>query len=296
MMTEAEFDEALALINERTNLLHSGVEAHRQQEVARLFYRSGWTQEAIANRLGKSQTWVSFALCFGRFPSYYNCNNSETAPPLPPDFNQWRFRQCWDRTDGAEFDRFAEVARLIHEPAPPRRTSLSVPDPSYEPTPGEWTDEDEEALYGPEPTRAESVFQGRAADYARLSPEERASLAADDDELGADDDDEPAPRTVSMMSKEVNEVYQQLYNPKPSGSEAEQAEAKAAADEALAFLSTSRLGKLKRKKPVVCVGAPPSGRVGGSPTADGRAAPPFGQALRRAGRGEGRGDLWDETE
>jgi hypothetical protein len=41
--------------------------ARWEQELARLFYRSGWTQEELSTKEGKSETWVQYRLRFGRF-------------------------------------------------------------------------------------------------------------------------------------------------------------------------------------------------------------------------------------
>ena len=37
------------------------------QELARLFFRSGWTQEQLADVEGKTQQWVAYRLRLGRF-------------------------------------------------------------------------------------------------------------------------------------------------------------------------------------------------------------------------------------
>jgi len=47
---------------------------------ANLFHRSGWTQEQLAKKEGKSQPWIVVRLRFGRFLKFITgSNNSEEA-------------------------------------------------------------------------------------------------------------------------------------------------------------------------------------------------------------------------
>jgi hypothetical protein len=41
-----------------------------EQELARLFVRSGWTQEELVKREGKSKGWIDQRLRFGRFLNF----------------------------------------------------------------------------------------------------------------------------------------------------------------------------------------------------------------------------------
>lgn len=82
-----------------------------EQALAVLFFRSGWTQDHLAAKEGKSQKWVDFNLRFGRFLA--NSDISTTGSSL----TERAFRQYWEQTDVtlAERARFREVERLMAE-------------------------------------------------------------------------------------------------------------------------------------------------------------------------------------
>jgi hypothetical protein len=90
-----------------------------EQELARLFYQSGWTQEQLAAIESKSRKWIDFRVRFGRFLDF------GTTVPIPKNLTEGRFRGYWERTDrkeGNERIRFRDVARLMDE-----ETTLSKP-------------------------------------------------------------------------------------------------------------------------------------------------------------------------
>ena len=131
-MNEDQFEARLKHIEEQAGAMQARVNAYRDQEIARLFVQSGWTQERIAQRMGKSQQHISRLLLFGRFlvftPSW--CN-----PMKPPkNLTEGRFRGYFERTDktAKEPRRFAEVLRLMEEaftlrrPLPPRCVGKQV--------------------------------------------------------------------------------------------------------------------------------------------------------------------------
>jgi hypothetical protein len=67
MMSEQQFDDQLKSIEER----YSHGPASHDQELARLLAESGWTQEELARRMGKTQGWVCQQILFGRFLALY---------------------------------------------------------------------------------------------------------------------------------------------------------------------------------------------------------------------------------
>ena len=114
-MNEDQFEARLKHIEEQAGAMQARVNAYRDQEIARLFVQSGWTQERIAQRMGKSQQHISRLLLFGRFlvftPSW--CN-----PMKPPkNLTEGRFRGYFERTDktAKEPRRFAEVLRMMED-------------------------------------------------------------------------------------------------------------------------------------------------------------------------------------
>jgi hypothetical protein len=132
-MSEMEYDRQRAELER----LYGGpdaadkeVLAKRDQAWAQLFLRTGWPQEKLAEKEGKSQSWVARRLTFGRFLHFMPMGINPDSPPLPADLTERKFRGVWERTKkGDERDRFKEVYRKLTAPpdpdAPkPKRPSL----------------------------------------------------------------------------------------------------------------------------------------------------------------------------
>jgi hypothetical protein len=84
--------------------------ALRDQALAALYWRSGWTQEELAEVEGCAQQTITRRLLFGRFLVFTPSGSN------PRNLTDRRFRSYWERTSGTnERQRFAEVARLIEE-------------------------------------------------------------------------------------------------------------------------------------------------------------------------------------
>lgn len=85
----------------------------REQALAKLFYRSGWTQAELAKREGKSPQWAAQRIRFGRYLSF--STDVEKSEKPPRNLTEGKFRSFWERTDkkGNERQRFVEVARAI---------------------------------------------------------------------------------------------------------------------------------------------------------------------------------------
>ena len=111
-MNEAQYDA------ERAKLAPTKKDAgiRWEQELALLFVRSGWTQEELAKREGKSQQRISDWLRFGKFLNFTSVLvNPEFAPT---NLTERKFHGYWDRTDkcgGNERQRFGEVAKLMRD-------------------------------------------------------------------------------------------------------------------------------------------------------------------------------------
>ena len=83
----------------------------RDQAMAKLFYVSGWTQEEVSKKKGKSRIWITVRLRFGHFLNFVT--TVTTCPKPPRNLTEGRFRGYWEQTTGTnEHQRFTEVAQF----------------------------------------------------------------------------------------------------------------------------------------------------------------------------------------
>lgn len=120
-MTDAQYERERAALLETYGESSREAGAKRDQGLATLFYRSGWTQEDLAKKEGMSQQRIGQSLRFGRFLDFTTgvVNSGTATSKLSEGF----FRRCWERTDkteGNERIRFQEVVRIMS------KTSLSL--------------------------------------------------------------------------------------------------------------------------------------------------------------------------
>lgn len=114
-MSEAEYDAERAKLRAAYGDTAGEANGRREQELAALFYRSGWTQEELAEKEGMSRQWVLQRVLFGRFLDFATVvANVETTPK---NLTERKFRSYWERTDKSfnERGRFVEVLKLIKE-------------------------------------------------------------------------------------------------------------------------------------------------------------------------------------
>jgi hypothetical protein len=113
-MTEADYDR------ERAKIAPTKREAQQQggirweQELAALFYRSGWTQEQLAEKEKKSRPYIGQLMQFGRFLAFADA--SANAENLPNNLSISRFRHYFDRTErgnGNERIRFKATLEMM---------------------------------------------------------------------------------------------------------------------------------------------------------------------------------------
>jgi len=122
-MSDAEYESERQRLRDTYGETKKAAGVRWEQELALLFYRSGWTQEKLAEKEGKSQRWISYQLQFGRFLNFSTPVLNQEKPAFL--LTEGRFRGFWEKTEGDERDRFRAVARLIEEAkvqlrAPPR--------------------------------------------------------------------------------------------------------------------------------------------------------------------------------
>lgn len=99
----------------------------RQQDYERRFReksdREKWTQERIAKRMGKRQSWVSQRLRFGAFLAFITSGDNPEIPALS-GLTERGFRRLWSKTKGDDKARYRQV--LPHQLHRPR---LDLPHP-----------------------------------------------------------------------------------------------------------------------------------------------------------------------
>jgi hypothetical protein len=119
-MTDAEYEHERARLRVLYGDSSTQAAAKRDQALAKLFARSGWTQEELANKENKSPQWISYRTRFGRFLAFSTM--VENPDLLPNNLTERLFREYWEQTDKKETNeriRFVVVQRLI-------RANLSV--------------------------------------------------------------------------------------------------------------------------------------------------------------------------
>jgi len=126
VMTDAEYDRAKAEFLAVYGASSAEAKALRDQALARIFVRSGWTQEKLAAKEGKSHDWISVRLRFGRFLNF--STTVEKDKIIPANLTEGAFRKLWNQTDKnspKDEYRFREVLRLIEINVPGRKLNLS---------------------------------------------------------------------------------------------------------------------------------------------------------------------------
>lgn len=126
-MTEAEYDAARARLRELYGESSVEAAAKRDQAMARLFARSNWTQEELAEKEGKSRQWIVVRLRFGRFLNF--ATDVAKAESIPNNLTEGRFRGFWEQTNGDEGKedlRFRRVIKLLQgaQVMAPRRAPI----------------------------------------------------------------------------------------------------------------------------------------------------------------------------
>jgi hypothetical protein len=102
-MSDADYDRQRSELRERYGDNRAEAGNRYEQELARLFARSGWTQEDLATKEGKTQAWISRRLVFGRFLEFMP--NGISAESLPKNLSEGRFREFWKQTDRNDNER-----------------------------------------------------------------------------------------------------------------------------------------------------------------------------------------------
>jgi transcriptional regulator with XRE-family HTH domain len=119
-MDEAEYDRERARLRETYgDLSKSGTfvaaAARAEQALALLFERSGWTQQELATKEGKSRPYIDKLLRFGRFLAFDPIGSKSESGPN--NLTEGKFREYWERSDkdAIERVRFGAIAKMIQQ-------------------------------------------------------------------------------------------------------------------------------------------------------------------------------------
>jgi len=117
VMSDDDYDrERARLVETYGDGSSADLSAKRDQAMAILFHRSGWTQEMLAQKEDKSQRWMAYHLCFGRFLEFSTTVLNSENPPSR--LTEGRFRAFWEKTDKNETNeriRFRQALDLMRE-------------------------------------------------------------------------------------------------------------------------------------------------------------------------------------
>jgi transcriptional regulator with XRE-family HTH domain len=120
-ITKAEYDRRRTALDQIYGTNAASAAAKRDQALAALFAESGWTQEELADKEGKTQGWISQRLKFAAFLAFITDGNN--PPEIPPDLSERRFRGLYAETDPNDTDqsRFIAVQLKLEAGSKPQR-------------------------------------------------------------------------------------------------------------------------------------------------------------------------------
>jgi hypothetical protein len=107
MMTDEQFEARLTHIEDQVAAMQERLDGYRDQQLAKLFIESGWSQEQLAAFLTKkwgksiSREHLSDRLRFGRFLSFFGASCTEDQWKIPPNLTEGTFRRFWESTEAS---------------------------------------------------------------------------------------------------------------------------------------------------------------------------------------------------
>lgn len=113
-MTEQKFDVEWTHIHEQHAAMETLASAFLDQKAGDLFVRSSWTQQRIAEKIGKTQPWVGYRLRFGAFCHFITIVINRT---LPRNLTEGKFRCYWEKSSShkKQEPRFREVLLMMED-------------------------------------------------------------------------------------------------------------------------------------------------------------------------------------
>ena len=96
-LSERQYDARRKRIRDEYETSMNRAGAKRDRELSYLFVQSGWTQQRIAEKEGRSREWVCKRLRFGRFIDFLG-TTVPNGEKLPVDLSERKFRGFWEST------------------------------------------------------------------------------------------------------------------------------------------------------------------------------------------------------
>lgn len=115
LLDEITYELRRQQIEDQAGAMQERVDAYRDQKLSLLFVQSGWTQERIAEKEGKSVRWVYYRLQFGRFLIF--CTSCANSQKPAKNLTEGRFRTYFEQTDKGKKEqlRFRDAASAMEE-------------------------------------------------------------------------------------------------------------------------------------------------------------------------------------
>ncbi|KKN81087.1 hypothetical protein LCGC14_0323060 [marine sediment metagenome] len=118
-MTEADYRVRRTQIDEQVEAKEERVKAYGDQELAKLFWASGWLQKELASQEGKSEPWVCCRLRFGSFLNWLESEKftaRKFQQVVSKNLTEFRFRSYWEQTSGTkDTARFRNVWKMMQD-------------------------------------------------------------------------------------------------------------------------------------------------------------------------------------
>ena len=136
VMSDSEFDQECEKLHRTYG---DDPVARSEQAWAKLYTRSGWTQQKLAEKVGVQRPRVAQLLLFGRFLNFVNfVTTGNKVKKMLDALTERSFRAYWTKADkAAEQDRFSAVLQaLIYAAEHPTPKPTRAAKPKTDPKPG----------------------------------------------------------------------------------------------------------------------------------------------------------------
>jgi hypothetical protein len=112
VLRESEFDAQWTHVQDQCKAIATEARGKQDQMRAEFLAKSGWTQQKIADHIGKAKSWVCQMLTFGAFLNHV-FTTGEHNLAIPKNLTESKFREYWSQTHGpsneCRFDKVLEA-------------------------------------------------------------------------------------------------------------------------------------------------------------------------------------------